>query len=489
MSPAAQGVAGVASGHPLATDAGIDALANGGSAADAALAAAFTQWVVNAPLCGPGGDCVALVTAGDQVIVYGGWSRVPLGIDPTAMPEPSGPRGAVVPGSLRGVEALWQAHGRLPWRDLFGAALRAAGGHMITARMEKVFELVTAKGHSDATRRVTNAGASPLSGDVIALPALGETIGRIAEEGADAFYFGSIAAAIDAAARRDGGWLRAEDLASITAEVTTAVRFDLDDVSVWVPDWPSQAKITPALLAQVDASVDPACREFAEAVGPLTEELLVKRCAQGLAGTAVSSAVDDTGLSVALVHSLAGTQFGTGWVAGDTGVAFGNRVGSALSVRADLPAANPVGGAVLPHTLSAAHVRAPGRWMTVATPGGDRQVQWLTQAIQRFRLNAGTESIAADPRWFVCPEGDRFGVPSGIGQEWFMFGEEGIQWRDDAEVAGYQVKHMSTGGGGLQVIVGGDDDAVELASDPRAGGATRALPQKETDHVHRPEVH
>ena len=61
MSLSATGPAGVASSHRLAAAAGAEALSAGGSAVDAALAAAFTQWVVNAPQCGPGGEMVALV--------------------------------------------------------------------------------------------------------------------------------------------------------------------------------------------------------------------------------------------------------------------------------------------------------------------------------------------------------------------------------------------------------------------------------------------
>ena len=72
-------IAGVASGHPAAADAGRAALSAGGTAVDAALSAAFTQWVVNAPLCGPGGDMVVLAVDGADVVCYGGWSRVPLG--------------------------------------------------------------------------------------------------------------------------------------------------------------------------------------------------------------------------------------------------------------------------------------------------------------------------------------------------------------------------------------------------------------------------
>ena len=173
------------------------------------------------------------------------------------------------------------------------------------------------------------------------------------------------------------------------------------------------------------------------------------------------------------MHSLAGTQFGSAWVAGETGIAFGNRVGTALSTRADLPAANPRPGEVLPHTLSAAFVRQDGRSMTVATPGGDRQVQWLAQAIQRFRRGATAREIADGPRWFVCPEGDRFGVPAGIGSPWFAFAEPGIEWSRAARCAGYDVRPVESVGGGLQIVVH-DGSSTEFASDPRSGGGVAA---------------
>jgi gamma-glutamyltranspeptidase len=173
----------------------------------------------------------------------------------------------------------------------------------------------------------------------------------------------------------------------------------------------------------------------------------------------------------AVVHSLAGVQFGTGWIAGDTGIALGNRVGTSLSTRADLPAANPKPGAVLAHTLSAAMFRSGDRAVLVATPGGDRQVQWLAQAGQRFRRGAGIEEIATGPRWFVCPVGDRFGVPGGIGKEWFLFAEPGIAWEHETSVAGYAVRRVESGGGGIQTIER-TPAGWALATDPRMAGAT-----------------
>lgn len=474
MTTVASGSGGVASGHPLATEAGLETLARGGSAADAALSTAFTQWIVNAPLCGPGGELVALVAGAGPVTTFGGWSRLPLAFDRDAAIEATGPRAVAVPGSLAGAEALWRAHGRRPWSELFEAALIHARGHETTHRMASVYDLVFRRGHEAAALAVTGLMAPPEPGDRVEATQLAESLGQIAGAGAAAFYRGPLADELARSSEADQGWLRRSDLEAIEPVVEPAIHAEVGDVTIWVPDWPSQAKITLALLTRVGPEIEPASTSFAEAVAAVTEELLTRRCVQGLAGTAAATAVDPDGMSVTVVHSLAGVQFGSGWVAGDTGIALGNRAGTALSNRADLPAANPRPGEVVAHTLSAAHVRSAERWMTAATPGGDRQVQWLAQAVQRFRRGADPASIVTDPRWFVCPEGDRFGVPAGIGQPWFLHAEPGIEWRDDGEVSGYPVKRVDSVGGGLQVAIGTAPGGIQMGSDPRAGGAAAA---------------
>jgi gamma-glutamyltranspeptidase / glutathione hydrolase len=464
----------VASGHPVAAQAGIDALAVGGSAVDAALACAFTQWVVNAPLCGPGGDLLLLHAHRSGVTVYGGWSRVPLGLDPRAELTASGPRAAVVPGAVRGAEAAWVGAGSLVWSELLQPALAAASGHRVTAFMARSFAEVARRGHGQAIERIFGSAGPPVEGDTLRSDPLADTLACLAGGGPDALHHGDLAARIDQAARDEGAWLRADDLDTVSATVEPAVRVDLGDVVLDLPGWPSQAVITVDLLAAAGAEPDPASAAFAEAVASLTERRLVERCVVGLGGTTVSVTADGDGNSAAVVVSLAGTQFGSGWVAGDTGIAFGNRVGTALSTRPDLPAANPRPGAVLPHTLSAAFARADGRTLTAATPGGDRQVQWLAQAVQRFRLGRDTDDIASGPRWFVCPEGDRFGVPAGIGKPWFAFAEADIEWAGQDVCAGYEVRQVESVGGGLQVIVGRDGGWM-AASDPRSGGQALAL--------------
>jgi gamma-glutamyltranspeptidase/glutathione hydrolase len=468
--PASPGA--VASGHPLAAEAGRDALAAGGSAIDAVLAMAFTQWVVNAPLCGPGGDLFILHVRRDQPTVYGGWSRVPLAFPATGPVPYEGSRAAVVPGALPAAHAAWRAGGRLTWEELFEPAFAAAEGHDVTSWMAASYASTVARGHGAALAGVLDQIDAPSVGDRISMRRLGASLKVIAEEGPAALHGGgSLSEPVLAAARAAGAHLSAEDLASAEPEVGPAEVAELDGLLVAHPGLPSQAGITPALLAAIGADVPVESAEFASVLAGLTEDALVQRCVVGLPGTAASvAAVGDEAAIV--VHSLAGVQFGTGWVAGETGIAFGNRVGTALTDRPDLPAANPRPGERPPHTLSAVWLRHGDRSLLIATPGGDRQVQWLAQSAQRFRQGLDLDGIVAAPRWFVCPEGDRFGVPQGVGAEWFLFAEPGISWRDEPELAGYRVRPVDSVGGGLQgVLRTTADEHWTSATDPRAGGA------------------
>ena len=290
----AAGAAGVASGHPLAAEAGMEALAAGGSAVDAALAAAFTQWVVNAPQCGPGGELLALVAdvAGEAVTAYGGWSRVPSAIDPAAPLTDRGPKSAAVPGALRGAEAVWRACGRLGWPDLFTAGLAAAEGHETTPRMGEVYALVAAKGFDEALVRMLGSPEPPRPGQTIRLAALAESLAELAAGGADALYCGELGNRVGAAAAAAGAWLRREDLHAVKAVVAPAVHCQLDDIEVWASPPPSYAPITSALLEAVSPQADPAGRDFAVAQAPLIEQHLTALCVQGAAGTTVTTAVD-----------------------------------------------------------------------------------------------------------------------------------------------------------------------------------------------------
>ncbi len=459
---------GVASGHPAASRAGIEVLDAGGGAVDAVLAMAFAQWAVNGPLCGPGGDLFVLHVHDDRTTVYGGWSRTPAAFPLRGPVTLSGPTAAVVPGALAGAEAAWRGAGRLPWSRLFAAAIELSAGHAVTPWMANSYASVIARGHQRALGDFLDDPGELGAGAVVSSRRFGRTLRRLADGGAQEMYRGRLAAEVVAAAQAAGAYLTMADLYAMEPVVGPAITHDLGDVVVSVPAAPSQAGITPRLLAAAPPAVGPESREFVGAVASITETELTDRCIVGVPGTAACVATDGDEAAV-LVHSLAGVQFGTGWVAGETGIALGNRVGTSLSTRSDLPAANPQPGSTLPHTLSAALFRSAERWAVVATPGGDRQVQWLAQAGQRFRRGCSFDEVITGPRWFVCPEGDRFGVPGGIGKEWFLFAEPGIDWADDDKAAGYSVRRTDSVGGGLQGVER-RADGWRIASDPRGGG-------------------
>lgn len=476
-SQQARGGAVASSGHPQATDAAVRMLQQGGNAVDAALAAAFCQWVVMGPHCGPGGELVLLHAAADGTVrCYAGWSRTPHRLAATSALPANGTHAAAVPGALRGAQLAHSAAGSRAWADLFAPALEAAAGHRCSAAMAREYRTVVDRGHGAALHAVLGVAEPPVAGDTVRADALGSTLARIAHEGADTFYTGTLAAELLQAAAGADGWLGADDLAGMAAEAVAVPPVGVEGAQLFLTPPPSQASIVAELAAAVDAGEHPTSRAFAERQAPLTQRRLVERCTVGLAGTATCLAADADGAAAVVVHSLAGTQFGSGWVAGDTGVAFSNRVGTALSTRADLPGAHPRPGEPMTHTLSAVHVRtADGRAVTMATPGGDRQVQWLAQAVQGVRLGLAPAEVVALPRWFVCPEGNRFGVPAGIGSPWYVFGEPGVAWYDDAECAGYPVRRMASVGGNLQVVERRDGGWV-AASDPRADGGAQALP-------------
>src|SRR5437588_1997044 len=130
--------AAVAAGHPATVAAGIEALEAGGSAADAAVAACLASCVAETVMTGllGGGhgiywdaagrarnlDCFCAVPSGSGGELVG--LDVPFGEE--LVHYAVGPASCAVPGVAAGLGALWEAHGRLPWRRLVEPALRLA---------------------------------------------------------------------------------------------------------------------------------------------------------------------------------------------------------------------------------------------------------------------------------------------------------------------------------------------------------------------------
>jgi gamma-glutamyltranspeptidase / glutathione hydrolase len=220
----------VATSQILASQAGAEILARGGSAADAAIASNAVLGLVEPMMDGIGGDLFSLYWDAKSGKLYGlnasGWAPKRMSLEYFAkkglksMPG-VGIDSVTVPGCVAGWAAMHKKFGKLPWATLFEPAIAYANeGFPVTARIAASWG-----GETNVNRLKRKEGAPeiflpvPAEGQVFKNPALGKAYALIASKGPEVFYRGEIAAAILAVERELGGALEAEDLAQ------------------WVPEW------------------------------------------------------------------------------------------------------------------------------------------------------------------------------------------------------------------------------------------------------------
>jgi gamma-glutamyltranspeptidase/glutathione hydrolase len=220
--------AAIASAHPLATQAGLDMLAKGGNAFDAAIAVSAVLAVVEPASSGVGGGGFYLlhIAAGNRDIMVDGRECAPaaatrdmyLGADgkPRAGASTDGPLAAAIPGEPAAWAWVAKKYGRLPLAASLAPAIRIArDGFPLYARLENAIRVKQARlaASRDAAAVFLAAGEPPAVGTPIRQPDLAQTIELIASGGPDAFYRGRFAERMVAAVRRDGGIWAAPDLA------------------------------------------------------------------------------------------------------------------------------------------------------------------------------------------------------------------------------------------------------------------------------------
>ena len=206
----------VATANPMATEAGLEMLRAGGSAADAAIAIQLVLNLVEPQSSGLGGGAFILYwdAAGRQLRGYDGRETTPAAATADRFLVDGRPRGfndAVlgglsvgVPGTLRALEALHRRHGRLPWARLFAPAIRlAADGFRVPSRLHLLLRWYGTEGFAPAARRYffDATGSARPAGYLLRNPEFAATLRAIAERGAEAFYKGPIAEAIVKAGR------------------------------------------------------------------------------------------------------------------------------------------------------------------------------------------------------------------------------------------------------------------------------------------------
>lgn len=219
----------VAAGHPATAAAGAEILAAGGSAADAAVAATLASCVAETVMTGllGGGHAIHFdATTGETrnldcfVSVPTGTGgelehlRVPFGEE--LVHYAIGAASCAVPGVPAGLDALWRAHGCLPWPELVEPALRLArtGVPMPPAHVACLEMLAPVMTLREGGTIYAPGGRLLTAGEPLRQPGLVAALELVRDGGAAAVYTGTIAAALLALLAERGGSITAADLAA-----------------------------------------------------------------------------------------------------------------------------------------------------------------------------------------------------------------------------------------------------------------------------------
>ncbi len=439
----------VGSNHPLATQAGLDALRAGGNAADAAAAVALTLGVVEPMMSGIGGDGFYHIhLAGDRSAhVYNGTGCAPAAATPEAFADGivvDGPRSVSVPGMLAGIAALHTAHGALPWSKLFAAPIGHARDGFAATHGYRHFaadrRAVLVK-DPRARESFLHQAELPFLGALIRQEELARTLQEIASEGPDSLYRGRLAKRFAAALREAGALVSEADLAGFHAERQSPIsaryrdftitqtppnstgftmleilriveRFDL---AAAAPDLAVHLLVEAKKLAFLDRErfgTDPRfgavpldrllsdahADALAAKIDPqrAADIPLVSERADG--DTTYFCVVDHEGNAVSGIQSI-NNAFGSGVVAGETGILLNNRM--AYWHLADGHPNRLAPGKRVRHTMNAPMAFKDGKlWAVLGTPGADNQVQVNAQVLVALADDGLDPQAALEaPRW------------------------------------------------------------------------------------------
>jgi gamma-glutamyltranspeptidase/glutathione hydrolase len=217
----------LASSQPLASAAGARILAQGGNAADAAVACAAALNVTEPTSTGLGGDMFALFYDAQtrQVSALNGSGRAPAGLSlerlhregPGEALPPFHAHTVTVPGACAGWCDLIERHGTLPLSQILGPAIQLASQGFPVSPITAHFWQNGAKRQLQSApngHELTLNGRGPQAGEIFSNPGLARTLQTIAEGGKQAFYEGPIARAIVDVLRGVGGCMSEADLAA-----------------------------------------------------------------------------------------------------------------------------------------------------------------------------------------------------------------------------------------------------------------------------------
>ncbi len=457
----------VATSHPLAAQAGLRILREGGNAFDAAVATAATLNVVEPMMTGLGGDVFSLYRTADGTVgamrscgcspqdaslkilrnkVSGGDKT-----DDAEIPL-RGPLTVTVPGAPRGWEKTVNERGRLSLKTVLSDAIKyASEGYPVTeiiSAMWSVGEEVLTGNH--AREIYLNNGQAPKVGEIVTLPEMAETLNTLAQEGSKPFYEGEIAEKIIDEVQSRGGLLSIEDLANHEAESPSPITTTYNGAQIYELPPNNQGLIalealniaeelkvgqhsinspkrTHLLIESMKIAfqdghhyiTDPEfetvprlnSKQYAQKRASEISEIANNDISIGVpespaedADTVLLTVADNEGNIVSYINSIF-KNFGSGLVAGDTGITLQNR-GSSFSLNPDHPnSAEPNKKPF--HTLIPAVAEfGPDDCAAFGVMGGYMQPQGHLQVISNIvDCNTTLQAALDQPRWRYREDG------------------------------------------------------------------------------------
>lgn len=407
----------VSAAHPLGAAAGCAMFEMGGNAVDAAIAAQGIICVAMPYAAGLGGDMLALVASGADVLAVSGAGRTPARAP--AQYATTGGSSITVPGLVDAWLVLHEQFGQLPLHVVLAPAEQlAADGFAVDPGLAHAVD-------AQRIRIIEGGGANwtllnRRAGEKWRQPELSRLLRDIAIVGRAAFYSGEASQAIADAVCDHGGTLTTGDMAAHSTVLSPTLSTAWGDCVLHVQPSPSQGVLL-AMAAQWlndrDGLIHP-CRDhvlvetteaafqhrdaasrgealFDEVLDVDVEHSARRGGPRAYLHTAGVATADSTGLVVSSLVSVF-DDFGSGVYVPELGIILNNRAGGFTSgLNAPGPSKRPV------HTLAPALVQAPnGDCLALATPGADGQVQTLLQVLDRMRYRRESLNHAlAASRW------------------------------------------------------------------------------------------
>jgi len=452
----------VAAGHPATAEVGAEILAEGGNAADAAVAATLASCVAETVMTGllGGGHGIYFDAATGRarnldcfvaVPGLGAESRevalleldVPFGTELVHYAVGIGSCG--VPGVPAGLDVLWNEHGTLPWPRLVEPALRLAQGavampaaHAACLRMlEPVMTM------NEGARIYSPEGSLLDEGDLLRQPGLVAALESLAEDGPRGAYEGTIGRELLALMEERGGLVTAADLTSYEARWSDPVELELRGYELRTRSGLSDLPEAVARLPELRGLDEP--ERVLAFVGALLDDVPAQN------GTTNVSVIDDEGNACALTTSLG---LGSGDFVPGLDLHLNSMLGEADLITDGLEPGDRMASMMAP-TLA---LDADGLVLAAGAAGGTRLRSALLEVVAGI-LDEGLEPQDAVDRPRVHPAGSLVHLEPGYGPDTVAA----------LESAGFEVRRWDSKHhffGGVSVVT-----RTSAAADPRRNGA------------------